>query len=215
MGFRKEFFQHFGPFYHPFPLPSGFYGSDAALQHKLLTNATICFRLQIISGAVARPIVTGQKGHQAPSIRSPTLSDHPMRGFGRAFCDALAAGEPAQVAPFLDDHVDWIVFGPVDLFPFFGHRKGKAQVLAMLDRLSPCLELIGCDTERTLGDGDHAASMLRVSLRDLRSGRTLSLRLALFAHFSGERLITLRAVFDTFDAAEQALGRHIDISAVA
>jgi hypothetical protein len=138
-----------------------------------------------------------------------------MRGFGRAFCDALAAREPARIAPLLDDQVDWTVFGPVDLFPFFGHRTGKAEVLDMLSRLSPCLELIGCDTERTLSDGEHAASMLRVSLRDLRSGRTLSLRLALFAHFSGARLTTLRAVFDTFDAAEQALGRHIDISAVA
>lgn len=143
------------------------------------------------------------------------MSDHPMHGFGRAFCDALAAREPARIAPLLDDHVNWTVFGPVNLFPFFGHRRGKVEVLDMLGRLAPCLELTGCDTERTLAQGEHAASMLRVSVRDLRSHRTLSLRLALFAQFSGERLITLRAVFDTFDAAEQALGRHIDISAVA
>jgi hypothetical protein len=85
----------------------------------------------------------------------------------------------------------------------------------MLAGLAPCLELTGCDTERTLAEGEHAASMLRVSVRDLRSRRILSLRLALFAQFSGRRLTALRAVFDTFDAAEQALGRHLDISAVA
>lgn len=143
------------------------------------------------------------------------MSDHPMRGFCRAFCDALALGEPARIALLLDDNVDWTVFGPVDLFPFFGHCRGKLAVVAMLDRTQPWLRLSGCETERTLTDGDHAASMMRVSLRDLRSGRTLSLRLALFAQFVGSRLTTLRAVFDSFDAAEQALGRQIDLSAVA
>ncbi len=143
------------------------------------------------------------------------MSDHPMRGFGRAFCDALAEGSPEQIAPFLDDHVDWTVFGPVDLFPFFGHREGKPAVLAMLREVVPRIALNGCDTERTLADGDHAASMLRVSVRDLRSHRTLSLRLALFAQFAGGKLMTLRAVVDSFDAAEQALGRHFDLSATA
>jgi hypothetical protein len=69
--------------------------------------------------------------------------------------------------------------------------------------------------ERLLTDGDHAASMMRVSARDLRSNRTISLRLALFAQFSGDKLTSLSVVFDSFDAVEQAIGRHIDLSAVA
>jgi hypothetical protein len=143
------------------------------------------------------------------------MSDHPMRGFARAFCDALSAREPNRIAPLIHDDIEWTVFGPVDLFPFFGHRKGKAAVLAMSERIAESLQLQGCEMEHTLTDGDHAASMIRVSARDLRSARTLSLRLALFAQFSGGKLVTLRAVFDTFDAVEQALGRHIDLSAVA
>ena len=143
------------------------------------------------------------------------MPEHPMRGFTRAFCDALALREPARMAPLIDDDIDWTIFGPVDLFPFFGHRKGKAAVLAMLERIAEHLQLRGCDMERELTDGDHTATMMRVTARDRRSGRTLSLRLALFAQFSGDRLTALRAVFDTFDAAEQALGRHIDLSAAA
>ncbi len=143
------------------------------------------------------------------------MSDHPMRGLARAFCDALSTREPGRIAGLIDNDIDWIVFGPVDLLPFFGHCKGKTAVLAMLGRISENLQLRGCDMERALTDGDHAASMMRVTARDLRSDRTLSLRLALFAQFSGDKLTTLRAVFDTFDAAEQALGRHIDLSAVA
>lgn len=143
------------------------------------------------------------------------MSDHPMRGFVRAFCDALSAREPGRIAPLLHDDIDWTIFGPVDLLPFFGQRKGKADVLLMLGRISDHLQLRGCDMERSLTEGDHAASMMRVTARDLRSGRTLSLRLALFAEFSGNTLTALRGVFDTFDAAEQALGRHIDLSAAA
>ena len=143
------------------------------------------------------------------------MSDHPMRGFARAFCDALSAREPARIAPLIHDTIVWTIFGPMDLFPFFGHREGKTAVLAMFDRIADHLQLRGCDMERTLTDGEHVASMLRVTARDLRTGRTLSLRLALFAKFSGDKLTSLRAVFDTFDAVEQVLGRHIDLSAVA
>jgi hypothetical protein len=143
------------------------------------------------------------------------MSEHPMRGFARAFCDALSAREPARIAPLIHDDIDWTVFGPVGLFPFFGQRRGKAAVIAMLGRISESLQLRGCDTERSLTDGNHAASMMRLTARDLRSGRTLSLRLALFAQFSGDKLAALRVVFDTFDAVEQALGRQIDLSAVA
>jgi ketosteroid isomerase-like protein len=161
---------------------------------------------------------TGQKGFAGAAISSGAsviMSEHPMRGFARAFCDALSAREPARIAPLIHDDIEWTVFGPVGLLPFFGHRKGKSAVLAMLGRISESLQLRGCDMERSLTDGDHAASMMRISARDLRSGRMLSLRLALFAQFSGDRLTGLRVVFDTFDAVEQALGRHIDLSAVA
>jgi len=143
------------------------------------------------------------------------MSDHPMRGFARAFCDALAAREPARIASLIHDDIDWTVFGPVELFPFFGHRKGKAAVIAMLGRISNTLKLRACDTERFLAEGSNAASMMRLTALDVRTGRTLSLRLALFAQFSGDELTAIRVVFDTFDAVEQALGRHIDLSAVA
>jgi ketosteroid isomerase-like protein len=143
------------------------------------------------------------------------MPDHPMRGFARAFCDALSSREPARLAPLIDEDVDWIIFGPVDLYSFFGQYRGKMAVRVMLSRVAESLQLRGCDAERTLTAGEHAATLMRVTARDLRSGRTLSLRVALFAQFSGEKLVALRAVFDSFDAVEQALGRHIDLSKIA
>jgi hypothetical protein len=170
--------------------------------------------LKTISGATGTPAFARARragAISAPEPRYP-MSDHPMRGFARAFCDALSGSEPERLAPLIHDDIDWTVFGPVDLFPFFGHRQGKTAVLAMLKRIVERMQLRDCDSECALTDGDRAASMMRVTLRDLRSDRTLSLRLALFARFSGRKLTALRAVFDSFDAVEQALGRHIDLS---
>jgi len=142
------------------------------------------------------------------------MTEHAMRGFARAFCNALSTRDIGLIAPFLHEDVEWTVFGPVDLFPFFGQRRGKAAVLAMCEEIAGRLELTRCDKETVLYDGDSAAALMKLAARDPQ-GRTLSFRLAQFARFDGGKLVALKAVFDTFDAAEQALGRPIDLSAVA
>jgi ketosteroid isomerase-like protein len=81
--------------------------------------------------------------------------------------------------------------------------------------MSANLSLIRAEKETLLVDGDNAAALVRLNAIDTRTGRTLSLRLALFARFSGGKLMSLKALFDSFDAVEQALGRHIDLSHVA
>lgn len=143
------------------------------------------------------------------------MTEETMRGFTRAFCHALAANEPQRIAPFLDDAVEWTVFGPVDLFPFFGQRRNKAAVIAMCGEIAGCLQLRGCEKESMLIDGDKAAALIKLNALYTRSGRILSLRLAQFAQFKGGKLVRLRALFDSFDAAEQALGHQIDLSEVA
>jgi hypothetical protein len=75
--------------------------SNIALQQKLLTAETICFRLQVISGAAAHSGFRARRAKPAPFQSSGAvypMSEHPMRGFVRAFCDALAAREPARIA---------------------------------------------------------------------------------------------------------------------
>ena len=143
------------------------------------------------------------------------MTEPTMRGFSRAFCDALSARDPQRIADYLHDEIEWTVFGPVDLFPFFGHRRGKPAVLTMCREIAACLELRSCERETTLTDGDQAASLVKLNALYTRTGRVLSLRLAQFAQIRDGKLVRLRALFDTFDAAEQALGREIDLSAVA
>jgi ketosteroid isomerase-like protein len=143
------------------------------------------------------------------------MSDNAMRGAVRAFSDALASRDPGRVAPCIDDTIDWTVYGPVDLFPFFGPRRGKAAVIAMCGQAAAHLQFIRCEKEDALIEGDAAAGLVRLTAVDRRSGRTLSLRFAYFAHFRDGRLTAFKALLDSLDAAEQALGREISLSAVA
>ena len=143
------------------------------------------------------------------------MTDMTMRGFVRAFCDAFLTRDVERIAVCLDDNGDWIVFGPVDLFPIFGQRAGKEAVLGMYVEIADCLEITSCERDSTLVDGDQAASMIRLTAVHKQTGRILTMRLAHFAQFQNGKVVRMRALFDSFDFAEQALGREIDLTAAA
>jgi ketosteroid isomerase-like protein len=141
------------------------------------------------------------------------MTDMNMRGFVRAFCDALLTHDVKMVAACLDDDVDWTLFGPIDLFPFFGQRTGKAAVLAMYRDIGDHLQIKSSEKDSTLIDGDRAASMIRLTAVHRQTGRTLTMRLAHYAHIHGGKVVRMRALLDSFDFAEQALGRDFDLTA--
>lgn len=143
------------------------------------------------------------------------MSQEAARGFIHAFCDAMTSRDPGRIAPFLAEDIEWMVFGPIDLFPFFGQRKGRQAVLAMFRELISVLQLRRCEHDSLVTDGDNAAALVRINALDMSSGRMLSLRLAKFAKFRDRQLVSLKAVFDSFDVAEQAMGRHIDLTRAA
>ena len=143
------------------------------------------------------------------------MTENAMRGVVHAFCDALAARAPELFSTVLDNDIEWTVFGPIDLFPFLGQRRGKAAVMTAFGDLSANLSLVRCEKETMLTDGDRAAGLVRLNAVDTRTGRSLSLRLAMFAEFRGDKLISMKALFDSFDAVEQALGHSIDLTDVA
>lgn len=143
------------------------------------------------------------------------MTEMNMRGFVRAFCDAFLTHDANQVAAWLDDDVDWLVFGPIDLFPFFGQRNGKDSVLAMYADIDAHLDIRSCEKDSTLVDGTLAASMIRLTAVHKQTNRTLSIRLAHFTEFRSGKVVRMRALLDSFDFAEQALGREIDLTAAA
>jgi ketosteroid isomerase-like protein len=135
------------------------------------------------------------------------MSDHAeMRDFIRAFCEALSSRDSSKLLPMLAADVEWTIFGPIDYFPFFGHRKGRDEVIeAMCRQISDYLHFQRCDPERMLFDGDSAASLSRVTAEHIPSGRILSFRLAQFITFRDGKLVEMRAILDSFDVVEQVV----------
>ena len=140
------------------------------------------------------------------------MRDDSVRGFGRAFCDAWMKRQPQDITPYLDEDIEWTVFGPVDLFPFVGRRRGKRAVINFCEQVADTLQLKDCEPEIAVGDSDSDARLMRLTAEHPESGRTLSFRMAQFGQFKDGKLVRMMALFDSFDAAEQVLGRNIDLS---
>jgi len=131
----------------------------------------------------------------------------------QAFYAAYGSGDPKRLAAFLDEDIEWLISGPVDVLRFCGQRRGKAAVLDVIERLIPStFELSGFYPETLLIDGDCVATLSTLTGILIEGRRTFSYRLAHFLRFRDGKVITFRSVIDSFDAAEQVLGHAIDTS---
>jgi hypothetical protein len=78
----------------------------------------------------------------------------------------------------IDEDIDWAIYGPIDMFPFFGARRGKAAVLKVIDQITDNIQVHRFDRESIVLGQDCASSMMRNSLTALDSNKPISLRLA-------------------------------------
>jgi ketosteroid isomerase-like protein len=131
----------------------------------------------------------------------------------QALFEARLSRDPARIAPFLHDDVEWSIAGPVDLMHFCGERHGKQQVInAIVEDVPSQLKVTRMDVEELLIDGDRAATFVRLSATHTGTNRNVSYRCAQFLRFRDGKLVEFRALMDSFDAAEQVLGHAINTS---
>ena len=143
------------------------------------------------------------------------MTEHSLWRFSRALHRAINERQFADLETLIDDDVDWAVYGPIDMFPFFGARRGKAAVIDVIKRIADNVRVHRFDRESIMLGADSASSMMRYSLTALDTNKPISLRLAQFAQFKAGRLASVRVLVDTFDLVEQALGRPIHLPQIA
>ncbi len=143
------------------------------------------------------------------------MTEHSLWRFSRAFHRALNERQTDQLESVLDDNIDWAIYGPIDMFAFFGARRGKRAVIDVIREISGLVQFHRFDRESIMLGEESAASLMRYSLTPAKSGNPISVRVALFAQFKAGRLTSLRAVVDTFDLVEQVLGRQIHLPQIA
>ena len=139
------------------------------------------------------------------------MTEHSLWRFSRALFRAINERQIEDVAELIDDEVEWAIYGPIDMFPFLGARRGKAAVLEVIRQIAENFRVHRYDRETVLRGVDSAASMLRFSFTSLDSNKPISLRLAHFAQFKAGRLSRIRVLLDSFDLVEQALGQPIHL----
>src|SRR6267142_2413310 len=143
------------------------------------------------------------------------MTEHSLWRFSRALHRAINERQPADLEALLDEDVDWAIYGPIDMFPFFGSRRGKAAVIEVIRQIADNVRIHRFDRESIMLGVDSASSMMRYSLTAIDSNKPISLRLAHFAQFKAGRLLNIRVLIDTFDLVEQALGRPINLPNIA
>ena len=139
------------------------------------------------------------------------MTEHGLWRFSRAFHHAINERQLDDFAALLDDEVNWAIYGPIDMFPFLGQRRGKAAVLEVVRQIAENFRVHRFDRETIMLGVDSASSMMRYSLTSLESSKPISVRIAHFAQFKAGRLSSIRVLLDSFDLVEQALGQPIHL----
>jgi ketosteroid isomerase-like protein len=150
-----------------------------------------------------------------PVQEAESMTEHSLWRFSRALHRAINERQHEDLEALIDDEVDWAIYGPIDMFPFLGARRGKEAVIEVIRQIADNIRIHRFDRETIMLGVESAASMLRYSLTMLDSNKPISLRLAHFAQFKAGRLASMRILVDTFDLVEQALGRPIHLPKIA
>jgi ketosteroid isomerase-like protein len=137
------------------------------------------------------------------------MTEHSLWRFSRALHRAINERQFADIEALIDEEVEWSLYGPVEMFPFFGARRGRAAVLDVIRQIAENVRVHRFDRETIMLGAESAASMMRYSLTALDSNKPISVRLAHFAQFRDGRLRSLRILVDSYELVEQALGRPL------
>src|SRR5271169_2682231 len=71
-----------------------------------------------------------------PFSGTSQMTEHSLWRFSRALHRAINERQLEDVAELLDDEVEWAIYGPIDMFPFLGARRGKAAVLEVIRQIA-------------------------------------------------------------------------------
>ena len=164
---------------------------------------------------------------RAEGVGSRTISEMPehavdenaTRAVVHDLYRAFARCDVERIAALIDDDVAWVIHGPVQVFPFIGPRHGKAAVLECIAAIGSAYAVERYEPEIIVVEGDRAAAndareegpaaMSNAAFLQRATNRTLSIRVVDLLRFRRGKLIEFREFCDTFDAAEQALGRWL------
>lgn len=139
------------------------------------------------------------------------MTDDDTRATVNALYDAYERRDLERVSALIHDDIDWVIYGPVNVFPFVGARRGRAAVLQALAGIAEAFALETYRPEIIIVEGDRAAVMSDVRFTQRGTNRLLHFSVANFLRFGDGRLIEFREFSNTFDVVQQVLGQELNI----
>ena len=139
------------------------------------------------------------------------MSEIEIRTTVNELYDAYRRQDLERFAALLHKDIDWIIYGPIDVFPFAGLRRGRAAVVQAIAEIAKIYSLESYSPEVIIVDGDRAAVMSDVSFKQRATERTLRFRVANFLRVQEGQLIEFREFADSFDLVEQAIGHPVEL----
>lgn len=136
---------------------------------------------------------------------------HSTRAALEDIIDAFQQGDNDRLAARYHEDIDWLFHAPVSLFPFAGARRGKTAVFKGFALMYQAYRPIEYRLHVIVVEGDRAATLCDASMEQRATERIIRSRIANFYHFRDGQLIEYRGFIDSFDAAEQALGRELPV----
>jgi uncharacterized protein len=125
------------------------------------------------------------------------------------FLDAFYAGNLEGALACCSDDIDFIAHAPVDILPYMGHRRGKAEVGEMWRTIHARYSSMRYEAPIIVAEGDNVALTLRVFLRKKSNARVVQIDIAVFCTFRDGRISQIRQLLDCFDLVQQMLERDV------
>jgi ketosteroid isomerase-like protein len=125
--------------------------------------------------------------------------------------DAFRKNDYGRLAALYHDDVDWVFHGPRSIFPEVGHRHGKIEVFKTMAALNTLYRFDQYVTDQLVAEGDWAAGVADVKMVQRASGRIIQCKIASFHRVRDGKIVEYRGFTDSFDAAEQVLGREFPV----
>lgn len=119
---------------------------------------------------------------------------------------ALKLGQFDFVLNACDDDIEFISYSPVEIFPFLGHRRGKAAVAEALRGGQQEFELLTYEPIAMVLEAEQAAVQIFARAVNRLTGRPGQALVAHFLRFRDGKIVEMRQFMDSYRAAEQMLG---------
>jgi ketosteroid isomerase-like protein len=141
------------------------------------------------------------------------MTDSVPRAVVDAFYRAYISRDPQQIGAIVDEDVEWYVAGPVEVMQVCGYWRGKAAVIDRFARIVPqVIEFKSLDIEYLLVDNDCSAMFGRIACLHLSTRRLICHRVAHIVRYRNGKVVYFRVINDSLDAAEQFIGRRINLT---